>query len=185
MKAIIRAAVCLAVLGITTTAFAQRNELSITAGANFPRNNQFDTGPSLAVGASFAHRIVYVPLASVYWELPVVVAPKSVLRVPSRTNYSSVFFTPSLKVKLAPEFPVSPFFVAGAGFARFQQDTPDEAVNTGVFSYGGGLDMKFFPYLSWRFEARDYYTGSPSFSAIGDTGRQHNIVAQTGVVFRF
>ncbi len=185
MKPLFRALIVTSILVIATAALAQSNELSITAGANFPRNNRYDTGTSLAVGATFAHRIVHLPLASVYWELPVVVAPKSVLRIPSRSNYSSLFFTPSLKLKLAPELPFSPYFVAGAGFARFKQDTPDESVNTGVFSYGGGLDTKFFPYLSWRIEARDYYTGSPSFSAIGDTGRQHNIVAQTGFVFRF
>jgi opacity protein-like surface antigen len=185
MKAIFRVLLVVSMLAFAISALAQSNELAITAGGDFPRNNTFDSGTSLAVGASFAHRVVHLPLASIYWELPVVVAPKSVARVPSSTNYSSLFFTPSLKLKLAPEFPVSPYFVAGGGFARFKEDTTNNSHTTGVFSYGAGLDMKFFPYLSWRFEARDYYTGSPSLSAIGDTGRQHNIVAQTGVVFRF
>jgi hypothetical protein len=185
MKLTLRTIAVGILLLVGISAYAQSNELAITAGANFPRNNQFDSGTSLAVGASFAHRIVHFPLASLYWELPVVVAPKSVLQIPSRANYSAVFFTPSLKLKLAPEFPMSPYFVAGGGFARYKQDTGVDASNTGVFSYGGGLDTKIFPYLSWRVEARDYYTGSPSFSAIADSGRQHNIVAQTGIVFRF
>jgi hypothetical protein len=185
MKAIVRTLLVLSLVAFAISAMAQSNELAITAGADFPRNNSFDSGTSLAVGASFAHRMVHLPLASVYWELPLVVAPKSVLRAPVSTNYSSLFFTPSLKLKLAPEFPISPYFVAGGGFARFKEDTTDNSHTTGVFSYGAGLDMKFFPYLSWRFEGRDYYTGSPSFNAIGDSGRQHNIVAQTGVVFRF
>jgi opacity protein-like surface antigen len=185
MKAIVRILLAVSLLVFAISAMAQSNELAITAGGDFPRNNTFDSGTSLAVGASFAHRMVHFPLASVYWELPIIVAPKSVARIPSSTNYSSLFFTPSLKLKLAPEFPVSPYFVAGGGFARFKEDSTNDSHTSGVFSYGAGVDFKFFPYLSWRFEGRDYYTGSPSLSAIGDSGRQHNIVAQTGVVFRF
>ena len=185
MKAIVRTLLVVSLLAFAMSAMAQSNELSITAGGDFPRNNTYDSGTSLAVGATFAHRIVHLPLAGVYWELPLVVAPKSVLRAPSQTNYSSLFFTPSLKLKLAPELPVSPYFVGGVGFARFKEDSTNNSHTTNVFSYGAGVDFKFFPYLSWRFEGRDYYTGSPSLTAIGDTGRQHNIVAQTGVVFRF
>lgn len=180
---------CLLSLLVSTAAFAQSNELAITAGGQFPRNNQFDSGTSFAVGANFAHRIVHVPLASLYFEVPIVVGPKSVLHLPSTSNYSSLFVTPGLKLKLAPGFPISPYLAAGVGLARYRLDasttTNSETVNTNVFDFGGGLDFKFFPFLSWRGEVRDFYSGPPSFSAVTDSGRQHNLVAQTGLVFRF
>lgn len=178
----------LLILLMSIGANAQRNELAITAGAQFPYNNQYSTGTSFAVGANYAHRIIHLPLVALYWEIPVVVAPKTVLRVPSSANYSSLFITPGLKLKLAPEFPVSPYFAAGGGYARYKLDSSaagNDTANTAVFDFGAGVDFKFFPYLSWRFEGRDFYTGSPSFGALGETGRQHNLVAQTGMVFRF
>lgn len=169
--------------------FAQQNELAVTVGGQFPRNNQFDIGASFAVGGSYAGRLAHVPLASLYFEVPVVVGTQSVLRLPTRNSYSSLFITPGLKVKLAPEFPFSPYFAVGVGFARFHQKASstvsDQSVNTNVFSYGAGFDQKVFPYLSWRGEVRDYFSGAPAFNSVLDSGRQHNIVAQTGLVLRF
>lgn len=177
----------LLLMGIS--AAAQQHELAITAGGNFPRNNQFDSGASFAVGGSYAGRLAAVPFAALYFELPVVVAPKSVLHLPSRTNYSSLFITPGIKVKFAPGFPVSPFFAAGVGFARYAADATSTAGadshTTNVFDFGAGVDMKVFPYLSVRGEVRDFYSGSAGLSAVSDNSRQHNIVAQTGLVFRF
>ncbi len=179
----------LLMFSMSPLANAQRNELAFTAGGQFPYNNQYDSGASFAVGANYAHRMVHAPLLSLYWEVPVVVGPKSVLRLPSRANYSSLFVTPGLKLKLAPGLPVSPYFAAGVGFARFHQDATATAgsssENTNVFDFGAGVDFKFFPFLSWRVEARDFYSGLPSFGAVVDSGRQHNVLAQTGVVFRF
>ena len=176
-------------LFIGIVAHAQQHELAITVGGQFPYNNQFDSGASFAVGGSYAGRLIHVPLAALYFEVPVVVGPKSVLHLPSTSNYSSLFITPGLKLKLAPEFPVSPFFAAGVGFARFHSDatatTPSDSHTTNVFDFGGGVDMKVFPYLSVRGEVRDFYSGAPAVGAIIDTGRQHNVVAQTGLVLRF
>jgi hypothetical protein len=170
-------------------ASAQAHELAITAGGQFPSNQQFDSGASFAVGASYAGRMFHVPLASLYFELPVVVGPKSVTRLPSRSNYSSLFITPGLKLKLAPEFPVSPYVAAGVGYARFHQDANTvvnaQSVNTEVYDFGGGLDFKIAPFISWRGEVRDFYSGFPSFNSLPDTGRQHNVVAQTGLVLCF
>ena len=177
------------VILIGITAQAQQHELAITVGGQFPRNNQFDSSTSFAVGGAYAGRLASVPLVSLYLEVPVVVGVKSVLQAPSRSNYSSLFITPGLKVKLAPGFPVSPYFAAGVGFARFRTDatalTPSDSHTTNVFDFGGGVDMKVFPYLSVRGEVRDFYSGSPGISALVDSGRQHNVVAQTGLVFRF
>jgi len=169
-------------------AHAQSNELAITAGGQFPINNTFDTNAGFAVQANFAHRIFYVPLAGIYFELPVVVGPKNVLDLPSGSNYSSLFVAPGLKFKFAPEFPISPYFAFGGGWARYKEDSSfgDQTHNQGVFDFAGGVDMKIAPFISVRGEVRDFYTGSPSFTGIpSGSGRQHNIVPTGGLVIRF
>lgn len=170
-------------------AYAQQNELAITVGGQFPKNNSFDSGTSLAVGASFAHRLAHVPLASLYWELPLVVGPKSVLHLPSTSNYSSVFVAPGLKLKFAPELPWSPYLVGGVGVAHFRREatsvTPSDSATNAVYDFGGGLDVKVAPWVSFRGEVRDFYSGLPNFSGLPSDGRQHNVVAQTGLVLRF
>ncbi len=171
-------------------ALAQKNELAVTAGAQFPNNSQFNSGNSWAVGASFAHRILHAPLASLYWEIPVVGAPENVMKTPFRTTYSSLFITPGLKLKLAPEFPISPWLAAGVGVARFHNSAntafSDQTATKAVFDIGGGLDWKIAPFLSARAEVRDFYSGLPDIaSASGLSGRQHNVVPQVGLVFRF
>lgn len=179
----------LVLLATATYASAQKHELAITVGGQFPSNNVFDSGASVAVGANYAGRIFHVPLASLYFELPVIVGPKSVTRLPSRSNYSSLFVTPGLKLKLAPGFPVSPYIAGGVGFARYHQEAngtvADQSVNTEVYDFGGGIDFKIAPFVSWRGEVRDFYSGFPDFNSLPDSGRQHNVVAQTGLVFRF
>jgi hypothetical protein len=96
------------------------------------------------VGASFAHRIFHAPLASLYWEIPLVGAPESVMKAPFRTTYSSLFVTPGLKVKFAPEFPVSPWLAAGVGVARYHNGAnanfSDQTSTKAVFDLGGGID---------------------------------------------
>lgn len=63
--------------------------------------------------------------------------------------------------------------------------------NTSLVDFGGGIDTKIAPYISLRFEARDYYSGSLSslsplplpFSIL--PGRQNNVLATAGLVLRF
>jgi hypothetical protein len=175
---------------LSLAAFAQSNELAVTAGAQFPNNSHFNSGTSWAVGASFAHRIFHVPLAGLYWEIPVVGAPNSVMKVPFRTTYSSLFVTPGLKVKFAPGFFISPWLVAGIGIAHFHNSAnaafPDSTSTTAAFDIGGGFDLKLAPYIGIRGELRDFYSGLPSIAAAsGLSGRQHNVVPQAGLVIRF
>ncbi len=191
------------VLVLGSAALAQSTELAVTVGGYIPRSPgaPLTLAKAVAVQGNFAEKIFGVPLVSLYFELPVVagfstdvastVNSASVIR-----NYSSLFITPGLKLKLAPSFPISPYAVADVGWARFKGSStlaggttnPNEVKNTNVFAFGGGLDMKIAPFLSFRGEVRDFYSGLPSFSNLSLAmlkGRQHNIVPSGGLVLRF
>lgn len=171
-------------------ALAQKNELAVTAGGYFPLSSSIDANTAFTIGGNYARRVASVPLVSLYVEIPVYGTFNSTANVANSTlfnpKYSALFFTPGLKLKLAPSFPISPYFVAGGGLARFHKTntTTEDTTNTGVFDVGGGLDFKFFPYLSFRMEARDYYSGSPNLT-VNFTGRQHQLIASGGFVLRF
>ncbi len=187
----------------TSAALAQNTELAVTVGGYIPQTpgSGLSLAHAVAVQGNFAEKIIGVPLVSLYFELPVVagfntnvvstINSASVIR-----NYSSLFITPGLKLKIAPSFPISPYAVADVGWARFKGSStlaggttnPNEVKNTNVFCFGGGLDMKIAPFLSFRAEVRDFYSGLPSFSNISLTelkSRQHNIVPSGGLVLRF
>jgi len=171
-------------------ALAQKNELAVTAGGYFPIKTNFDADPAFVIGGNFAHRVASVPLVSLYVEIPVFGTFNSTTNIANSTltnpKYSALFVSPGLKLKLAPSFPVSPYLVAGGGLAHFSKSnvTTSDSTNTGVFDVGGGLDFKFFPYLSFRTEVRDFYSGSPNLT-VGFTDRQHQIIASGGLVLRF
>ena len=175
---------------LSINASAQSNELAITGGGQFSSNDFFDSKSSWVVGGNFAHRLASVPFVALYFEVPVVVAPNSGVKLTS-TDYSSVFVTPGLKLKLAPSFPISPYVAAGVGFAHYRADatatTSSDSHTNAVFDFGGGLDMKIAPFFSLRGEVRDFYSGIPDFNVLGGglSGRQHNVVPQAGLVFRF
>jgi len=188
------------VVSISSATLAQNHELAVTFGGQIPVNASFDIDPGFAIQGSYAGRLLHVPLASIYFEFPVVVGLKNEGLLPSfsgleRREYSSLFIAPGLKLKLAPEFPVSPYFTLGGGLARFKLDatanSPEQTRNTSVIQFGAGLDMKIAPFISLRGEVRDFYSGSllegpaalPGGGSIA--GRQHNIVPSAGLVLRF
>jgi opacity protein-like surface antigen len=172
------------------SAFAQNTELGVTVGGYFPVNSSASSGNAFAVGGSFAHRMIGVPLASLYFELPVYGTFNSTSDIVTTTQghakYSALFITPGLKLKLAPEFPVSPYFVVGGGLARFSKSNvnTDDTTNTGTFDVGGGLDFKLAPFVSARTEVRDYYSGNPKILN-NFTEREHQLITSVGLVLRF
>lgn len=182
--------ILVAIFLIAIPVSAQKNELAVTAGGYFPLSSSINASTSFTIGGNFAHRVASVPLVSLYVEVPVYGTFDSTARIANSTlfnpKYSALFVTPGLKLKLAPSFPVSPYFVAGGGLAHFSTSNTatNDSTNTGVFDVGGGLDFKFFPYLSFRMEARDYYSGSPNLT-VNFTERQHQVIAAAGLVLRF
>ncbi len=198
------------VLALTVSAAAQKNDIGVLVGGHFP----IDTTTSLSIGhafmveGSYAREFARVPLLGVSAELPVVGSFNSGLSGLALSfsgaqvvrNYSSLVVTPGLKLKIAPGFPVSPYFVAGIGVAHFRSSStltnntpnPNQTSNKAAFAIGGGLDIKFLPVVGVRLEFRDILTSTPTLSPVtvvenllGLPTHQHNLLAGIGLALRF
>jgi len=193
------------ILFCAISASAQRYEVSLSVGGLgsgdrdivLPIPGVIEVNKGLAYQVSFAQRFFNGHIASLHFEFPVTVTPRREIdssNALSPRSYSSLFITPGIKVKLLPGAGVSPYAVAGVGYARFnssdflvndQPNPGNRTANRAVFDYGGGIDFKVLPFISVRGEVRDFVSGNPRFNAelIGD--RQHNILISGGIVFRF
>ncbi len=177
-------------------AAAQRVEIAVLGGGQFPQTSLASTEyqRSPAVQANFGYRIAHVPLVAAYAEVPVVFGlnagiTSGITALPQ--NYNALYVTPGLKLKFASSFPISPFLAGGVGYARLKSSStlangtpnPTPVNNTSVFDIGGGVDWKIAPFMSFRVEVRDFYTGLPN--STGLTGRKHSLLPGGGLVLRF
>jgi len=159
--------------------------------------SRFTSSPGVAFMGNFARRITAFGPASLYVEAPVVGGPGRDTTVSFRSgtllgdlvtlSSSSLFFTPSAKLKFLESSRISPFATVGGGLAHlgFASGTR----NTGALQFGGGLDFKSpIPHLGFRAEARDFFSGgnfqSSSLTHVSPS-HQHVVFAGGGVVFRF
>jgi opacity protein-like surface antigen len=189
----------------TSVAYAQSSELAVLVG----RINTGDRGiqglqpvkaafdGAVAYELSYANRMVDGKVASLHWELTIAGAPKRGVKSTNLVlpkNYSTLFFTPGLKLKLLPGGGVSPYVVGGVGLGRYNaSDTTiggtanpaDRANTTYAVTYGGGVDFNLIGVLALRGEVRDFITGNPSFSAPFVTDKQHNLIVGAGIVLRW
>lgn len=187
-------------LGATSVA-AQRHEVGLTAGIMKPGESGLslvgsDLGNSFAFQIDYSARVLSMGIAAMYLDVPLALATKTNFETSnafSLRSYSSLFFTPGFKLKLLPSRSVSPYVVAGIGFARLNPSAEringnpvgDNAKVDNAYSIGGGVDIKVAPRFSIRGEVRDYNTGTPDFEANLLKKRQHNLFATGGVVIRF
>jgi opacity protein-like surface antigen len=184
---------------LPTMAAAQKNELSLVLGGYAPIGTTLGVTPSVALQGSYARRVAAVPLVAAYLELPVTgafhVSPSNTLASTfAVANYSALFVTPGLKVKLAPSFFLSPYLAVGGGLAHYNSSIPNSPAlsavglsgsgNKAVFDIGGGVDLKVLPFVSLRGEVRDFKSAAPSLlNLLGITG--HNLFGGGGIVLRF
>jgi hypothetical protein len=193
------------VLVILAPTYAQKHEIAFVSGVLRTGEHQFEfpspgfvrTGTDFTYQVSYAHRFFDGKIAALYFEFPLAVTPKKEFRTTNVVfpkSYSSIFFTPGIKLKLVPGFRYSPYVVGGAGLARLspsdqridgQPTSEDEPKTKGAYAIGGGIDVKIFPYLSLRGEVRDYYSATPEFSVNLFKDRQHNFMYSAGLVLRF
>ncbi len=179
-----------------------KHELGLTLGrlekgsrGAAPTNLELRSGTALQ--ANYGYRLMGGEKASLYGEVHMLASP---LRDVSSTNLTltrdvaSLFVTPGLRLKFAPLARVAPYVAIGGGYALYEQSTsridgqPNSAprsIHRGAISVGGGVDVRFWRFISFRAEIRDFYTGSPAFNSAAITGGQHNVVAGGGFVLRF
>ncbi len=197
-----RSFLLLACLFVSFTAVAQQNEASVTLGGTFTRSSQgfatceailvcppapvsLDVGAGFSVSAGFARRFADFHAASLHAEFPLLITPSRAGTGLLGRDFSTVFFTPSIRAQFAPSAAVSPFLSGGVGLAHFSGSGSD---TTWDFQFGGGLDVKTpLPHFAIRIEARDFITGKPS---IGDlinvtSGHLQQVHAGGGVVIKF
>jgi hypothetical protein len=146
---------------------------------------------------NFSHRITSFGPAAFYLEAPVVGGPSRVGSTTFTTppflgdvvpvSASSLFFTPSAKVKFLDASRISPFATVGGGLAHLGLASGNR--NTGALQFGGGADFKSpIRHLGLRAEVRDFLAAntmpSSAFTQVSPA-HQHTIFAGGGVVFRF
>lgn len=198
----------LAIACIPAAAVAQKADAALVLGGAFTSDiKQTFTptvGPSNLETFKFDHhifiegavslRLLNAHLASLHVELPIAGVPSQ----PSPLEFgavpghlSSLFITPSLKLKVLPVAPISPWVSVGGGWAHYHADDPT-TVNRGAIQYGGGLDFKTgLPLLGFRAEARDFVSADPSalFTGPSITPQKglhhHTLLVGGGLVIRF
>lgn len=198
-------AATLILLGSSIVSFAQEREISIlvgrlTTGDKGISGTQtiraaFDGAVSYEI--TYGRRFVDGQLVNLYGELLIAGAPSTKIKVTNfvlPNSYSSLFFTPGLKLKIFPGGGLSPFIAAGLGMGRYSGDRQsstgqtvpgDQANTTWAFSYGGGVDLNLVNNFAIRGEIRDFITGKPKFTAPFFDKSQHNVNVAIGVVFKF
>jgi hypothetical protein len=184
--------------------FAQSNDVAVSFGATFspsvsgtliceaipncpalPADQPVESGFSLA--GAYSHRLINVKAASLHLELPVMFAPsRKADTARFNPDFSSFYFTPSVKLKLLPDSGISPFVSAGGGFAHFKENSFSD--NRGAFQVGGGVDFKTrLPLLGFRFEVRDFITGLPGTPSFANVSSDHlqSVFVGGGVTLHF
>ena len=186
----------LPVVFLALPASAQSLDLAVLGGGYVPVNESAAVGNAFAVEGNVGVRVFHVPFIALYGELPIMGSLNTQISsagaLLNTGNYSALFIAPGLRAKLAPGFPVSPYFALGGGWARFHKSAQlagstgsRQDTTSGVFDMAAGLDFKFAPYFGGRFEVRDFYSGS-LFPTITDLAqRQHTLFVGAGLVVRF
>lgn len=198
-------AVLLILVGSAVVASAQEREISILVG-RLKTGDKGITGVQTIKAAfdgavsyeiSYGRRFVDGEIAALYGELLIAGAPSTKIKVTNfvlPNSYSTLFFTPGLKLKLFPKGGVSPYIAAGLGMGRYSGDAQtssgqtvpgDQANTTWAFDYGGGVDLNLASVFAIRGEVRDFITGKPKFTAPFFDKSQHNVNVAIGIVFKF
>lgn len=167
------------------------NEIGLTFGGYVAPTNPLDLGAAWGLEGSYARRFAGVPLLGIYAEVPVATSFTSSIPSLSGTNiarsYTSFFVTPGVRVRLAPNFFISPYLAAGVGLGQFNRQLFNGTHTTDAtfaFDVGGGLDIKVLPYISLRGEIRDFNSGGLGPQTLL-FGRQNNIFGTVGIAVRF
>ena len=188
-------------LALCASSLAQKNELAFSAGGKITPSvgattNQTTFSKTFAFEANYATELADVSAAALHLEFPLVATPSTDLTTSNLAavkSYSSIFFTPALRLKIASKSVFSPWISAGGGLVHFNPSSTTVGGATTTVkgstksAVQGGAGADFHPPLlpvAFRVEVRDFYTGVPNLNTIGIKVR-HNLFAGGGVVLRF
>jgi hypothetical protein len=191
------------VLILVSSALAQVNEFSITAGRAFVSTQTVPItglpvhfGQEEMVEFNYGRLLKSHSLFGLYAELPVAIYPRMDVNYNLGTNpkdIGALFVTPSVRLNVFSGDSVTPWVSVGGGYGRFrvapvtlyENPNPGSGSNTGVVQFGTGLDVWVWHRWGARFEARDFYSGVPALNVDTGRSRQHNYYVGLGVVHRF
>lgn len=199
------------VLFLVSSALAQVNEISVTAGRTFvstrtilsppvgDRDPRIHFGHEETVAFNYGRFLATKRIFGIYAEVPVAIYPRMDLNtfkagsIPA--DIGALFVTPSVRVNAFSGDSVTPWVSAGGGYGRFREAPTQNlsgtrnpgatGTNTGVIQFGAGLDVWFWHTWGARFEARDFFSGLPDYTVTTPSSRQHNYYVGVGVLHRF
>jgi hypothetical protein len=164
------------------------------------QGSRLEIGSGITFQATYARKLIDANAVGVFFEVPFLATPLQNVNTSnglSPANYASLFITPGVRLKLAPDAAFSPWFSIGGGYARFDESALrlDGAPNTtrgtnrGAIQFGGGVDIRtpfriLFP-IDLRAEVRDFYSDKPNYNGVANSGFQHNLVFSGGFVVHF
>jgi opacity protein-like surface antigen len=192
------------VLSVSAT-LAQKHEVAFTSGGlkigergfDLPVPGRLKFGTGFTYEINYARRFFDGKIAALYFEFPLAGTPRTKVTATNALaprSYSSLFFTPGIKLKLLPGAKYSPFAMMGVGVSHFNdsstltngQANPNQDSSTkGVFDFGAGIDVHVFSILSIRGEVRDFYADLPPLNINALRDRQHNALISAGFTLRF
>jgi hypothetical protein len=178
---------------------AQRNEVGLTLGRVLAdeKSSAVELGPGTAFQVNYGRRLAGSDAVAVYGEVHFLASPQRKVEtsIPAAgRDVASLYVTPGVRVKFAPDRRLSPWGAIGGGYGLYEHSdlTVGGAANPaarllhrGVFMFGGGLDAKVFRWFDLRFEARDFYSGRADLNVPLGGGGQHNVVVGGGFVLKF
>jgi hypothetical protein len=202
MKLTITLVIALSFEVATAQEFTPRHEIGLTLGGLLGSQRgggvtRLDLGPGVALQANYGYRLLGNETAALYGEVHFLANPLRQINSTDQTltrDASAIFLTPGIRVKFVPHHRVAPYLAVGGGWAVYEQSTttlngnPNPAsrlVNHGALDYGGGVDFKFWRFVGFRAEIRDFYAGGPSYNTAAIHGGQHNVVTGGGIVLKF
>ena len=185
------------------SARAQNSDVGLLLGISGPTSSVEVAGTTVkivsgSVGAhgqiNYAAQLRETSAGRLYLELPLLLGGHATGTVAGSVNGSAggmFFFTPGLRLNIAPHSRVSLYVAAGAGPAAFGESRT--VVSKGFVSastgwtvsaaldFGGGLDFRLTRLMSLRAEARDFVSGK----GLGGVQGRHHPIFGFGVGFHF
>jgi|SRR5215470_598101 len=199
-------AALVAVTTLTTSALAQKNELTGIIGRTFVSDqgvlntNFFDNnlhfGEGLTFEVNYGRHLMGNGFARLTFEVPAVFNFDQDVHFAANlipSSYTTYFVTPSLRANAFAGTAISPWVSFGGGLGHFGVadhlefggTNPGNGNFTGIFQMGFGLDVRIKRTISLRGQVRDFWSGTPDLNVDTGKGHQHNFFVGGGVIWRF